>query len=384
MNYTRKYDQANLLSMKVSEDELNHAMQNLSPTVCESIEFAINNIETYHVAQIPKTISITTQKGVVCERQVRPIPKVGLYVPGGSAPLISTVMMLAIPAKLAKCPLKILTTPPDQNGQVSPTLLATAVMCGVQDIYKVGGAQAVAAMAYGTETIPKVDKIFGPGNAWVAQAKMLVSQDPEGAAIDLPAGPSELMVISDEDANPDYVAADLLSQAEHGIDSQVFLVTPSEELVAKVKKALNRQFEMLSRKEIIKKSLQKSAIIIVKDLKEAVFLSNLYAPEHLILQVNQAESMVLEIDSAGAIFVGHWSPETVGDYVTGSNHVLPTYGYAKNYSGLSVLDFMKFISVQSVSKVGLKNLGQHATALAQVEGLMAHQQAVSIRLRDLV
>jgi histidinol dehydrogenase len=383
LNYTQMYDKAKLQCIKVTENELHVASQSLSPAIRESIEFAIKNIESYHLPQIPKALSVTTQTGVICERQVRAIQRVGLYVPGGNAPLVSTVMMLAIPAKLANCPLRILATPPDQDGHINPILLATAVMCGVQDIYKMGGAQAISAMAYGTETVPKVDKIFGPGNTWVTQAKLLVSQDPEGAAMDLPAGPSELMVIADQNANAAYIAADLLSQAEHGVDSQVFLVTASEQLADKVSQALQVQIQVLARKKTIEKSLEKGAIVIVNSLEEAVFLSNLYAPEHLILHTDNAESIVPNIYSASAVFVGPWSPETVGDYVTGSNHVLPTYGYAKSYSGLSVLDFIKFINVQSVSKMGLKALGKHAAVLSEIEGLMAHKKAVSIRLQDL-
>lgn len=383
LKYTKKYDRAVMTDFKVSEDELRRAIKSISPRLRRSIEFAVDNIKRYHAAQLPSVLSINTTKGVVCERQPRGIQRVGLYVPGGSAPLISTVMMLAIPANLAGCNVRILCTPPDQNGDVNSVLLATAMMCGIDTIYKVGGVQGIAGMAYGTETIPKVDKIFGPGNAWVTQAKLLVSQDSDGAAIDLPAGPSELLVIADANANPQYVAADLLSQAEHGVDSQVFLVTDSMVLADKVKRVLNLQLKKLSRLDIIEKSLSKGAIILVKDLGQAITLSNLYAPEHLILQVANAQALVADVQSAAAIFVGPWAAETVGDYVSGSNHVLPTYGYARNYSGLSVTDFMKFINVQYISKEGLKNVGEHAEMLSNLEGLTAHKEAISIRLKSL-
>lgn len=383
LHYTKKFDGVVLDGIKVSEVNLQKSFEALSDKTKEAILFAIQNIEAYQKTQVSKTLSVTTQPGVICERQVRPIQRVGLYVPGGTAPLISTVMMLAVPARLAECPVRILCTPPDETGEINQTLLATAWICGITQVYKIGGAQAIAAMAYGTKTIPKVDKIFGPGNAWVTEAKLQVSQDPAGAAIDLPAGPSELMIIADESAHPDYLAADLLSQAEHAMDAQVILVTTSEKIAELTLKAMTVQTATLSRASIIEKSLKQGAIIIVDNLEDAIEISNAYAPEHLILQMDEAQKWIPKIQSAGAVFVGHFAPETVGDYVTGSNHVLPTYGYAKNHSGLSVLDFTKFMHVQYVSKEGLKNIGSQAEILSDLEGLSAHGQAVRIRLKDL-
>lgn len=380
LDYTEKYDGTNLKEIKVSEIDLESAAQKISSSTYEAIRFAIKNIENYHKTQIPNTLSTTTEEGVICERQARAIQNVGLYVPGGSAPLISTVMMLAIPAQIAGCPLRILCTPPNRNGEINPILLATAWMCGITNVYKAGGAQAIAAMAYGTETIPKTHKIFGPGNSWVTQAKLNVSKDPEGAAIDLPAGPSELMIIADETANPNYVAADLLSQAEHGNDSQVFLVSTCEQTIISSLEALSLEAKQLPRYPIIENALKNGAAILVDNIEEALLISNLYAPEHLSLQVKDPNWCVQNIHAAGAVFVGHFAPETAGDYVTGANHVLPTYGYAKNHSGLSVTDFMKFISIQYVTKKGLSKIALYAETLAELEGLSAHKHAISVRL----
>jgi histidinol dehydrogenase len=306
----------------------------------------------------------------------------GIYVPGGTAPLISTVLMLGVPAQMAECPLRILSTPPNQDGSISPSILFAAKLCGIQNVFKVGGAQAIAAMAYGTQTIPKVDKIFGPGNSWVTQAKMQVSQDAFGSAIDMPAGPSEVMIIADDESNCDYVAADLLSQAEHGPDSQVLLITLSESFAIKTRQALIRQLAMLPRMQIAKQALENSSMIIVSTLEEAIEISNAYAPEHLILQIRNAKKYIPIIKNAGSVFIGPWTPETLGDYVTGANHVLPTNGYARSYSGLSVLDFMKFISFQTVTQQGLANIGPYAEKLAALEGLSAHKNAVSLRLKE--
>ena len=289
--------------------------------------------------------------------------------------------MLGVPSALAKCPLRVLCTPANKEGKINPYLLVAASLSGIDQVYKLGGAQAIAAMAYGTESIPKIDKIFGPGNAWVTQAKILVAQDPLGAAIDMPAGPSELLVIADSNANPEFVAADLLSQAEHGPDSQVILITLAKEFASAVEQALAKQLSTLSRRAIAEKSLLHARIIIVETVTEAIAISNHYAPEHLILQVAQAEDYVEQIQNAGAVFLGAWAPETVGDYVTGSNHVLPTSGYARNYSGLSVLDFMKFINVQNLTEAGLQAIGPYAAELAEIEGLTAHKQAVVLRSR---
>ncbi len=377
---TRQYDGAELSTLRVSQTEINQAAATLSADLRRAIETAAANIKTYHQAQLPRLLRVQTAEGVVCERRPSAIESVGLYVPGGTAPLISTAMMLAIPARLAGCERRVMCTPVSKNGRVDPVLLATAQMCGIDEIYAIGGAQAIAALAYGTETVPRVSKIFGPGNGWVTEAKQQVSQDAQGAAIDMPAGPSELMIIADAQANPQFIAADLLSQAEHGPDSQVFLLTPSQILIDQVAEALTLLSADLPRQGIIAQALKNSALVLVKDLQEAMQIANQYAPEHLILNCDNAEQWAAEVKAAGAVFVGPWAPETVGDYVTGSNHVLPTYGYARNYSGLGVSDFMKFISVQTVSQKGLEKIGPIAATLADLEGLNAHALAVRIRL----
>jgi len=378
---TSRYDHVSLLTLEVGEDEWREAKEQVTSAELAAIEFAQARIEIYHSQQLPRVQAVETVDGVHCERQPRPIQRVGLYIPGGSAPLVSSVLMQGIPARLANCSVCILATPPNKSGKVDPRILIAAELCGIKRVFKVGGAQAIAAMAYGTESIPKVDKIFGPGNSWVTQAKMLVSKDANGAAIDMPAGPSELMVIADDKANPDFVAADLLSQAEHGPDSQVLLVALSEAFAQRVKMALEAQVAVLTRREIAEKSLQHCRLIVVDDISKAIAVSNDYAPEHLILQVEDAAAYVSQVQHAGAVFVGPWAPETVGDYVTGSNHVLPTSGYARTWSGLSVTDFMKFISVQYVTREGLQNMGPYAEALATIEGLDAHKNAVAIRLK---
>jgi histidinol dehydrogenase len=380
--FTAQYDNAELTEFRVTKKEFLEAQKLLNPTILDSINFAKNNIEINHRAQFPKTKITRISDGVIIRREARPINRVGLYIPGGTAPLVSTLLMLAIPAKIASCPLKMLCTPPDKNGNVNPYILAAAKLCGIESIYKIGGAQAIAAMAYGTKSIPKVDKIFGPGNAWVTQAKIIVSQDPKACAIDMPAGPSELMVIADSKANPDFVAADLLSQAEHGTNSQVMLIVLTEEFANKVKNSLETQIEELPRKDIVKVSLMYGRMIIVNNIEEAFFISNTYAPEHLILQVENPENYLDSIKNAGSVFLGLYAAETLGDYTTGCNHVLPTYGYARTYSGLSVLDFMKFINFQSVSQEGLEKIGPAAINIAEMEGLQAHANAVKIRLHE--
>lgn len=376
---TKKFDKASLSQQQVTPAELSCAAQQISVSAKRAIEFAKQQIETNHRVQLPQSNVVETCEGVYCERQSRPIERIGLYIPGGSAPLVSTVLMLGVPSQIAGCPIRILCTPPNAQGIIDPHLLVAASLCGIERIYKVGGAQAIAAMAYGTETIPKVDKIFGPGNTWVTQAKMLVAEDPQGASIDMPAGPSELMVIADEDAHPAYIAADLLSQAEHGTDSQVLLVTVSKTLALSVQAEVKLQVQTLPRKNIIEVSLANSSIIVVEDIQQAITVSNTYAPEHLILQVNNPDHYTANIYNAGAVFLGPWTPETVGDYVTGANHVLPTYGYTRNDSGLGVADFMKFISFQKVTKKGLENISTYAEILADIEGLQAHKQAVAVR-----
>lgn len=382
ISLTEQYDRVYLDKLQVSTEEMTQAFNKVSSKNRNALEFAINRIEMNHQYQLPKALMTKTCEGVFCERQARPIQRVGLYIPGGTAPLVSTVLMLAVPAKIANCGLRILCTPPNQKGEIDPNILVAAQLCGIEKIFKLGGAQAIAAMAYGTESISKVDKIFGPGNAWVTQAKVLIAQDPMGASIDMPAGPSEVMVIADNYANADYVAADLLSQAEHGRDSQVMLVTFSEQFAKQVDQSIKFQLKQLPRKNIASEALLNSRFIIANDMDQAVSISNMYAPEHLILQVNSPETYIPQIQNAGAVFLGQWTPETVGDYVTGSNHVLPTFGYARSYSGLSVMDFMKFISFQTVTREGLKIIGPYAERLAEIEGLQGHKRAVTLRLEE--
>lgn len=383
LELTAKFDRVQLNDLQVSDAELSNASQLIDQEARRAIEFAKLQLQINHTIQLPKTVTVQTGEGIWCERQARPIQRVGLYIPGGSAPLVSTMLMLGVPAELAGCPIRIICTPPNANGGIDPHILYAATLCGITQVFKVGGAQAIAAMAYGTKSIPKVDKIFGPGNAWVTQAKILVAQDPVGASIEMPAGPSEVLVIADSEADAEFVAADLLSQAEHGPDSQVLLVTTSTEMAKQVNDAIHRQLAGLKRYDIAKQALLNSRMIIVNTIEEAVAISNSYAPEHLILQVATPDQYVPQILNAGAVFLGQWAPETVGDYVTGSNHVLPTNGYAKSYSGLSVADFMKWISFQRVTHTGLKSIGPYAEKLADIEGLDAHQSAVSRRLAKM-
>lgn len=383
LDFTHQFDKAKLDELRVSAEEFVQARKKMSVAALEAIIFAQERIRIFNESLYPETQITETCPGVICERQARPIERIGLYIPGGTAPLISTVLMLAVPAQIAQCPVRILCTPPNAQGEIDPHILVAAEHCGIQDVFKVGGAQAIAAMAYGTATIPKVDKLFGPGNQWVTQAKMLVSQDAAGASIDMPAGPSELMVIADDSAKPAWIAADLLSQAEHGVDSQVILVTTSLEMAQKTEICLEEQLKVLPRKEIASKSLLHSRIILVESLQQALTIANQYAPEHLILQIKAAEKYKSSIQNAGAVFLGYWTPETAGDYVTGSNHVLPTNGFARSVSGLSVMDFMKFIYFQTVTRQGMQEIGPHAEILSAQEGLDAHKNAVSIRLQEI-
>jgi histidinol dehydrogenase len=321
--------------------------------------------------------------GVRCERVIRPISAVGLYVPAGSAPLPSAVIMLAVPARIAGCPWRVLCTPPSRDGRANPAVLVAARLCGIESVYKVGGAQAIAAMAYGTGTVPKVDKIFGPGNAWVTAAKQVVAADPAGAACDMPAGPSEVLVIADDSARAEFVAADLLAQAEHDTQAQAILLTPSRALAEAVAAEIVSQTRTLSRRTILEQSLASSRCIVVRDLESALEVANDYAAEHLILEVREPRRWLEKVVSAGSIFLGAWSPEPMGDYCSGTNHVLPTYGYARAYSGLAVLDFVKRITVQELSPEGLRSLGPVAVTLARLEGLDAHAGAVTRRLTAL-
>ncbi|PWY55657.1 histidinol dehydrogenase [Legionella qingyii] len=380
--FTEQFDGACLKSLEISRNKIENAY--ISRQSLTAMNEAIKTITTYHQALLPENKNICTAKGVNIYSTYRPIQRVGLYVPGGNkTPLVSSLLMQAIPAQVAGCPTKILCTPPDASGSINEHLLVAARLCGIDTIYALGGAQAIAAMAYGTETVTKVDKIFGPGNSYVTEAKTLVASDPYGAAIDMPAGPSEVMILADNQANPAFVAADLLAQAEHGVDSQVILICDTIQFAEEVNQHLHAQFTRLSRAQIIKQSLANSLIIACADQTEQLNMVNIYAPEHLIINREDAKDLLDKIYSVGTVFLGSWAAETLGDYVTGSNHVLPTNGYAKNHNGLSTLDFLTRFNVQSISEEGIKNLGPAAIALAQIEGLDAHAQAVAIRLNSL-
>ena len=376
----RELDQAVLTALRVSEDEAKSAEAALPAQARAAIETAITNVRRFHEAQSTPPVRVETAPGVVCERISKPLDAVGLYVPAGTAPLPSTAIMLGVPSAIAGCPIRILCTPPRPDGRADPAVVVAARACGVQEIFKAGGAQAIAAMAYGTASIPKVAKIFGPGNAWVTAAKALVAADPEGAALDLPAGPSEVLVVADSRADPRFVALDLLSQAEHGPDSHVVLVTPDEALVARVEAEIDAALRTLPRRAIIEQALRHSVAILVSDLTEAIAVANSYAPEHLILQVTEPRAVVADVSTAGSVFLGRWTPESVGDYCSGTNHVLPTYGYARAYSGLSVADFQRRMTLQEVSLSGLRGLAPTVLALAGLEGLDAHARAVTVRL----
>ena len=380
---TREIDGIEIGALEVGEGELDDAERALTEAQRDAIRAAARNIETFHRAQLPRDLDLETAPGVRCERLSRPIRRVGLYVPAGSAPLPSTALMLGIPAKLAGCETRILCSPPQRNGRVDPAVLFAARVAGVTRVFRVGGAHAIAAMAYGTESVPKVYKIFGPGNTWVTAAKDLVDADPGGAARDYPAGPSEVLVIADDGANPAFVASDLLSQAEHGGDSQVLLITTSRRLAAAVAAEVDAQKAKLSRRDTVEAALAHSSIIVVDDLDAAVAISNDYAPEHLILQVEQPRRLLDGVEAAGSVFLGPWSPESVGDYCSGTNHVLPTYGYARRSSSLGVGDFLRSMTVQELSADGLRNIGPVAETLAELEGLDAHARAVGTRLEAL-
>ncbi len=367
--------------LRVSGEEIDAASASVSPGAIDAIDIAIANVRCFHEAQRSPDVAVETMPGVRCERVSRAIDAVGLYVPAGTAPLPSAAIMLAVPAAIAGCATRIVCTPPRPDGRADPAVVVAAARAGVSDIFKIGGAQAIAAMAYGTASVPKVDKIFGPGNAWVTCAKSVVSADPDGAAIDMPAGPSEVLVIADESASAEFVASDLLSQAEHGVDSQVVLVTTSGRLADAVEEQLEQQLRLLSRADIARGSLQHARVVIVDDLDTAVEVSNRYAPEHLILQCENARALLPAISNAGSVFVGQWTPESVGDYCSGTNHVLPTYGYARSYSGLSLDQFMRGMTVQELTRDGLVGLSGAVITLAGLEGLDAHASAVTRRLR---
>lgn len=378
-SFNARFDKQSPDKLAVSAEQVSAAAERVSAIFSEALQRAASNIQQFHQAQQFQEIDIETEPGVRCQQLVRPLDSVGLYIPGGSAPLFSTVLMQAIPAHLAGCKRIVLCSPPP----IADEILFAARLCGVDEIYQVGGAQAIAALAFGTETIQKVTKIFGPGNAWVTEAKRQVSQHPTGAAIDMPAGPSELLVIADDEADPRFIASDLLSQAEHGPDSQVLLLSPSASLVAAVAAAIDQQLIQLPRADIARQALASSRLIIAEDLASCVAISNRYGPEHLSIQTRDPRSLLPAIKHAGSVFLGPWSPEAAGDYASGTNHVLPTYGYTATHSSLGLADFQKRITVQELSKSGFQNLAPFIEVLAAAEQLDAHRQAVSIRLQQL-
>ncbi|KFZ31617.1 histidinol dehydrogenase [Pseudidiomarina salinarum] len=382
LRYTRRFDCETLDSLAYPVEKIDQQAAKLAAKTRAAIDLAFSTITRFHKPQRPQQLTVETAPGVICSQRFHPLDAVGLYVPGGSAVLPSTAMMLGIPAQLAGCARRVLVSPPDANGDLSPALMYVAQKCGITEVYRCGGAQAIAALAYGTETIAPVVKIFGPGNSYVTAAKQQVSQDASGAAIDMPAGPSELLVIADDTANPAYVAADLLSQAEHGADSQVILLSPSADLLKATAQAIEQQLTDLPRADVARQALQTSSLVQVNSIAEAVVISQRYAPEHLSLQLDDTERWLDQLTNAGSVFVGHYTPESGGDYATGTNHVLPTYGFARNYSSLGLLDFYRRYTVQQASREGLAGLADAIVELAQTEGLDAHARAVSIRLQQ--
>lgn len=379
--FALEYDHVQIKSLCVSAEEVIKAKDMVDPRLKEAILVAKENIQKFHAAQISPELKMEIMEGVTCMRRSVPIQKVGLYIPGGTAPLFSTVLMLGVPANLAGCEEIVLCTPPDADGNIHPAILFTADLIGIDKIVKAGGAQAVAAMTYGTESVPKVDKIFGPGNQYVTAAKQLAVK--KGVAIDMPAGPSEVLVYADETAIPSFVAADLLSQAEHGVDSQVILVTTTEKFASKVKKDIENQLEKLPRKDIAKRALDNSVAVVMANQEKAIELINDYAPEHLIICAANEDELVEKIINAGSVFIGNFTPESAGDYASGTNHTLPTYGYARNYSGVSLDSFYKKITYQKITEKGIQKLGPTIEVMAANELLDAHKNAVSIRLKYL-
>lgn len=377
---TERLDGVRLDSFAVTKAEFAAAEASLTAEQRAALERAIGTVSAFHATQKLERVSVETSPGVVCERLIVPLNAVGLYVPAGTAPLPSTAIMLAVPARIAGVPVKVMCTPPRPDGRADAAVLTAARLCGVDQVFKLGGAQAVAAMAYGTASVPKVDKIFGPGNSWVTAAKQIVAADADGAALDMPAGPSEVLVIADDSARPAFVAADLLAQAEHSVDAQVVLVATSRETAAACIAEVDRQLALLPRREIAAQAIAESRVLLVPDLATALEVSNRYAPEHLILQIRAPRDWLPKVRNAGSVFLGAWTPETMGDYCSGTNHVLPTYGHARAYSGLGVPDFVKRITVQEVTAAGLADLGRTARTLAQLESLDAHANAVSVRL----
>jgi len=380
LTLTEQFDGIALTTLAVTPEQVTAARNALSSQRLAAIKTAYDQIKAFHSAQTAEDITVVTRPGVTCTLKTEAIESVGLYIPAGSAPLPSTVLMLGVPAQIAQCDRVVLVCPPNKEGKLANEILAAAELCGITEIYTVGGAQAIAALAYGTESIPAVNKVFGPGNRYVTEAKKQLSQQVAGFAIDMPAGPSEVLVIGDENANPAFIAADLLSQAEHGADSQVILLSDNEALLTKVASELSKQLELLSRRDIALAALEQSRLILTSDLNQAVEVSNLYGPEHLIIQTDNAQTLLTQLRNAGSIFVGAYTPESAGDYASGTNHVLPTYGYSKVISSLSLADFSRRYTVQELTKEGLGSLAQCIIELTDAEGLDAHQRAVTIRL----
>jgi histidinol dehydrogenase len=381
VKFSKEFDRVEINAFEVTQHEIEAAIATVEPELKEALLLAKQNIEIFHKKQLPPVEVVQTMPGVQCWRKSVPIEKVGLYIPGGTAPLFSTILMLGIPASIAGCKEIILCSPPGADGKLHPAILYAAQLVGIHRIFKIGGSQAIAAMAYGTDQVPKVYKIFGPGNQYVTCAKQYVQQS--GVAIDMPAGPSEVAVFADSTADIRYIAADLLSQAEHGVDSQVILVTTSAAIVDSIEEEVNRQLESLQRKELTAKALQNSLVILVDNREEAMEMLNAYAPEHLILNCAEALSLAEEVVNAGSVFIGPYSPESIGDYASGTNHTLPTNGHAKAYSGVSIDSFIKKITFQQLNEEGLLNIGPAVEIMAQAEGLDAHRQAVTIRLNDI-
>ncbi len=379
--YTEKFDKVHVEDLMVSTEEIEESTNVISTKLKEAIQLAKSNIEKFHKAQKTKKIQVETVEGVSCWQEKRPIQKVGLYIPGGTAPLFSTILMLAVPANIAGCKEIVLCSPPNKEGKIHPAILYAADLCGVTKICKVGGIQAIAALTFGTETIPQVYKIFGPGNQFVTVAKQLATKF--GVAIDMPAGPSELLVVADDTANPAFVASDLLSQAEHGKDSQVILVSTSKEMIHQVEKEIEKQLDVLPRKEIAETAISNSKMIYVENDTIALDLINEYGPEHFIVCVKNEEFYVDTILNAGSVFIGNYTPESAGDYASGTNHTLPTNGYAKQYSGVNLDSFMKSMTFQKISKDGIINIGNAIELMAEAEGLQAHKNAVTLRLESL-
>ena len=377
---SKSIDNVELESLKVSQRELKLSFGTVPSELKDAMEVAMSNIWKFHSAQIPKEIDIETTQGVRCVQRAIPIERVGLYIPGGSAPLLSTVLMLAVPARVAGCKSITLCTPPQSDGTIAPEILYAASLCGVDNIYKIGGAQAIAAMAYGTETVEKVDKIFGPGNRYVTKAKQMLGLSQ--VAIDMPAGPSEVMVLADSSSKPNFIASDLLSQVEHGGDSQALLVTNSIDIAKAVQVCIEEQIKELSREDIASKALDNSKIIVIEDEAKMVEFANSYASEHLIISMNNPWDVASKITAAGSIFIGNYTPESAGDYASGTNHTLPTAGWAKSFSGVNIDSFIRKVTIQDITKEGLQNLGKTIVTMANAEGLTAHAEAVNIRLKE--